>query len=149
MSSPRPGATTVVRTSEFLIRRATDTPDLADLLAAADGGDYPRFLARPFPSAAPDPRPGRQARRRGTVARWEPGREYGFVTGADGRSWFVSARDTPRHARLPPGTPVTFTGDPSPPPGKSCPAARAVLCDPGAASGTTVTPSDASPAPFR
>ena len=124
---PRPDGTTVaVTTSAWLTRRATDTPALAALLAAADGEDYPPFLARPFPVAgtAPDRQPGR---RRGTVTQWPPGGWYGFITDDDGLTWYAHVNETPRRARLSSGCPVTFTGDPQTPPGRSCPPAREIV----------------------
>lgn len=127
-SYPRPGggAMLTVRTSTWLTRRATDTPDLAGLLAAADGEGYPPFLARPFPPA--DTRgPGQPGRRHGSVARWPPGDAYGFIAGDDGQAWFAPIQATQDRARIAPGTPVTFTGDPSPPPGKSYPAATDIV----------------------
>ena len=123
------GAMHAVRTSAWLTRRATDTPALADLLAAADGEDYPPFLAHPFPPAAP-PRPAQLEHHHGTVAKWPQGATYGFIGDDDGQTWFASIWETKDHARLAPGTPVAFAGDPSPPPGKTYPAATAIVPDP-------------------
>lgn len=128
-SYPRPGdgAAVMVLTSHLLARRATDTPALAGLLEAAGGPDYPPFLIRPFPAPATAPRDGQPGRRSGVVTRWPPGASYGFITGEDGMRWFASALDTPGRTPLPPGCPVTFTGDPEPPAGRSCPPARAIM----------------------
>jgi predicted transcriptional regulator/uncharacterized LabA/DUF88 family protein len=125
---PRPGdgATRTVRTSTWLTRRATDTPDLTSLLAAADRQSYPPFLARPFPPAPPRG-PGQPERRHGRVNNWQPGATYGFIAADDGQTWFAPIWETHDRARLEPGTPVTFTGDPSPPPGKTCPAATDII----------------------
>jgi DNA-binding XRE family transcriptional regulator len=51
-SYPVGAATVTVTTSALLTRRATDTPALADLLDAAMGPDYPRFLSRPLVQVA-------------------------------------------------------------------------------------------------
>ena len=123
------GAMHAVRTSAWLTRRATDTPALADLLAAADDDDYPPFLAHPFPPAEP-PRPAQLEHHHGSVAKWPQGAAYGFITDDDRQTWFASIWETKDHARLAPGTPVTFAGDPSPPPGKTYPAATAIVPDP-------------------
>src|SRR4029077_5200046 len=114
-------------TSAWLTGRATDTPDLADLLDAAQAGDYPPYLARPFTPAPPAPPDS--PRRHGTITSWHPGTAFGFIL-SDGLTWYAHASQTPRPAALPPGTPVTFTGCPGPPPGKTYPAARNVLPQP-------------------
>lgn len=127
-SYPRPGdgATETVTTSQWLTSRATDITPLAEMLAAADGDDYPPFLARPFPAAAtlPDRQPGR---RHGIITQWPTGGKYGFITDDDGLTWYAPVTQTPRHAPLRPGCPVTFTGDPETPPGRNCPPARAIM----------------------
>jgi hypothetical protein len=64
------------------------------------------------------------------VAKWPQGAMYGFIGDDDGQTWFASIWETRDHARLAPGTPVTFAGDPSPPPGKTYPAATAIVPDP-------------------
>lgn len=111
-------------TSSWLTRRATDTPGLAELLAAADGEDYPRFLARPFPATVPDGPPGR---RRGIVTQWPPGGRFGFITDDEGRVWYANCDETPRHMQLSPGCPVTFTGPSETGPGQSRPQARGIV----------------------
>ncbi len=65
--------------------------------------------------------------RSGVVTRWQPGDTYGFITSADGVSWFVS-RDSLHGGttELPAGTPVAFTGSPKPKPGKGYPEALRV-----------------------
>jgi hypothetical protein len=126
------GAMDTVRTSAWLTRRATDTPALADLLAAADGEGYPAFLARPFPPAGP-PRPLHLQHHDGTVAKWAQGSVYGFITDDSGQTWFAPIWETKDRARLAPGTPVTFAGDPSPPPGKNYPAATDIVPGPPSA----------------
>lgn len=127
-SYPRSGDGTMatVTTSAWLARRATDTPALAGLLDATGSESYPPFLIRPFPATATS-RTGQPGRRHGTVTTWLPGARYGFVSADDGLTWFAPVLETPRHTPLPPGCPVTFTGDPSPPPGKKYPPARAIL----------------------
>ena len=81
--------------------------------------------------------PGRQApaparlaapaRRRGEITRWQPGDTYGFITDADGSSWFVSRDSLPEGvSELPEGTQVQFSGSPRPRPGKGYPEARQV-----------------------
>jgi len=127
-SYPRPGdgATVTIATSAWLTRRATGTPELAALLAAADSEDYPPFLARPFPRARA-PRPSKPGSRYGTVTAWAPGSSYGFITDDDGLTWFAPSVHTPGRARLKPGCRVTFDGNPDPPPGKTCPPARAIV----------------------
>jgi predicted transcriptional regulator/cold shock CspA family protein len=127
-SYPRPGDGTAVTiaTSAWLTRRATSTPALAALLAAADGEDYPPFLARPFPHSKA-PRPARPGSRHGTVTAWPPNSSYGFITDDDGLTWFAPSAHTPGHTRLKPGCQVTFDGNPDPPPGKTCPPARAIV----------------------
>ena len=57
---------------------------------------------------------------------------HGFITSDDGLTWYARTRNTPRQAPLPAGTPVTLTGDPAPPPGKSYPPARAIIPSPAA-----------------
>jgi hypothetical protein len=127
-SYPRPGdgATVTIATSAWLTRRATSTPALDALLAAADGEDYPPFLARPFPRARV-PRPARPGSRYGTVTAWSPNSAYGFITDDDGLTWFAASAHTPGRTRLQPGCRVTFDGNPDPPPGKTCPPARAIV----------------------
>ena len=137
--------TVTVTTSALLTRRATDTPALTDLIDAAMGPDYPPHLARPLTQAAPPAAAspaGQASRHRGTVARWSPGARYGFIT-SSGRTWYASAKETPGHHPLAPGTPVTFTGRPDPPPGKLYPPASAILPEPP---GTEILPETAAPA---
>ena len=55
---------------------------------------------------------------------------YGFITDDSGQTWFAPVWETKDRARLAPGIPVTFAGDPSPPPGKTYPAATAIVPDP-------------------
>jgi predicted transcriptional regulator len=128
LSYPRPGdgAIVTIATSAWLTRRATSTPALTALLAAADDQDYPPFLARPFPGARA-PQPARPGSRYGTVSSWAPGSPYGFITDQDGLTWFASGAHTPGRTRLKPGCQVTFDGNPDPPPGKTCPPARAIV----------------------
>jgi cold shock CspA family protein len=61
------------------------------------------------------------------VNNWQPGSTYGFIAADDGQTWFAPIWETQDRARLEPGSPVTFTGDPSPPPGKTCPAATDII----------------------
>lgn len=144
VSYPSPAGTITVTTSAWLTRAATDTPDLTDLLDATRAPDYPRHLTRPCPARAAVRDGHHGNRRRGVITKWNPGSEYGFLTADDGPTWFASARDTPGQATLPPGTPVTFTGDPAAPAGKSYPRARAILPLPPA--GTPPAPGPQPPA---
>ena len=93
--------------------------------ARPDNSHPGRAAARPDVPASAAPA---RSRRYGTVTRWKPGETYGFVTGHDGSSWFVSCDSLPGgHTELPEGTAVTFSGSPSPKPGKGYPQAHAVL----------------------
>jgi cold shock CspA family protein len=71
----------------------------------------------------------------GVVTRWEPGDSYGFITGDDGATYFLSASDLPpRRDSLPVGAALTFTSAAAPAPGRRYLRARAVRCqeeDPG------------------
>ena len=148
-SYPAPAGTVTVATSSWLTGRATDTPDLADLLDAAQAGDYPPHLARPF-TPAPPARAG-SARRHGTITCWNPGTAFGFIL-SDGLTWYAHASQTPRHAGLPPGTQVTFSGHPDPAPGKTYPGARTILPQPPGTlvpPGTAADPAPGSVAPTR
>jgi predicted transcriptional regulator len=142
-SYPRPGdgATVSIATSAWLTRRATGTPALAALLAAADSQDYPPFLARPFPRVR-TPRPARSGSRRGTVTAWPLNSSYGFITDDDGLTWFAPSTHTPGHTRLQPGCRVTFDGNPDPPPGKTCPPAHTIVPLPHAGPATVTTTAD-------
>lgn len=149
-SYPAPAGTITVTTSAWLTRAATDTPDLTDLLDATRTPDYPRHLTRPYPATAPGGH--HRARRRGVITSWDPASEYGFLTTDDDLTWFASIRHTPGQAPLPPGTPVTFTGDPAAPAGKSYPRARAILPLPPADTPAAARPGPGtapSPAPDR
>lgn len=117
------GSQACTLTSEWLTRRASDTPALTELLAAADSQDYPPFLAHPFPTSrtTADRQPGY---RTGTVTHWAPGSSYGFIAADDGLNWFAHVNETPRHVRLSPGCPVAFTGLQETAPGQSRPRAR-------------------------
>jgi DNA-binding XRE family transcriptional regulator len=142
LSYPAAAGTVTVATSAWLTRRATDTPALADLLDTALAQDYPPHLARPF-TPTPAASPG-SARRHGTVTCWNPGSWYGFLTSGN-LTWYASIRDTPRHEPLSPGTSVTFTGHPAPPPGKTYPAARTILPHPGTPPTATADPPETAP----
>lgn len=62
--------------------------------------------------------------RQGVITRWNPGDSYGFITGSDGASWFVSRDSLPDgRTELPEGTPVTFSGSTRPKAGKAYPEA--------------------------
>jgi cold shock CspA family protein len=66
-----------------------------------------------FRNAAPS-----SERLSGTVTRWEPGSTYGFITGDDSVSYFLSNSDLPRGLTgLAEGTRVTFTSSIAPKPG--------------------------------
>ncbi|MEU5696206.1 NYN domain-containing protein [Actinosynnema sp. NPDC020468] len=126
-STPVPPAWTP-RTAAPLRAAATATPGFDALFAPTDRPDYP--LRRPFvrsaevvASAPGSPR----GRRRGTVTGWRSGQPHGFITDSRGASWFTSRDDLPEgHTMLPTGTPVSFTGSPTPTPGRKYPRAHAI-----------------------
>ena len=63
----------------------------------------------------------------GVVNSWKDGDDYGFITAADGTSWFLSCKDLPPgYTSLPVNTRVTFAGPPNCPPGKPRPRAYSV-----------------------
>jgi hypothetical protein len=124
--APDKGTPAPIATSAWLTRHATDTPRLDDLLSATLTSDYPSFLARPFPDLT-TPHPGPPVIRHGTVTSWNPGAAHGFLACEQGRTWLVDARETSSRTALPPGSRVTFTAAPGPPPpGSRHPAARDV-----------------------
>jgi hypothetical protein len=112
------------RTAAPLRAAATSTPSFDALFAPADRADYP--LRRPFvrsSQAVASPR----GRRRGIVTGWRAGQPHGFITDTRGGSWFVSRDDLPEgHTGLPTGTPVSFTGSPTPTPGRKYPRAYSI-----------------------
>jgi cold shock CspA family protein len=62
----------------------------------------------------------------GVVTRWNDGETFGFITGDDGQSYFLSSSDLPTgYTHLPVGTAVTFTSGAAPEPGKRHLRARA------------------------
>jgi cold shock CspA family protein len=66
----------------------------------------------------------------GVVTRWDEGSSFGFITGDDGQSYFLSNSDLPGgYTYLPVGTAVTFTSGAAPEPGKRYLRARAVRPD--------------------
>lgn len=116
------------RTAAPLRAAATATPSFDVLFAPTDRDDYP--LRRPFvrsaeavASAAGLPR----GRRRGTVTGWRTGQPHGFITDTRGGSWYASRDDIPEGLTLLlPGTPVSFTGSPTPVAGRKYPRAQAI-----------------------
>ncbi|CCH31732.1 NYN domain-containing protein [Actinosynnema sp. NPDC047251] len=130
-SSPLPPAWTP-RTAAPLRAAASRTPGFDALFAPADRADYP--LRPPFvrsagvaASAVGSPR----GRRRGTVTGWRAGQPHGFITDTRGGSWFVSSDDLPDgRSALATGTPVSFTGSPTPNPGRKYPRAYSVQPEP-------------------
>ncbi|GAA3463970.1 hypothetical protein GCM10018963_59830 [Saccharothrix longispora] len=128
VSAAAPPPAWTPRTAAPLRAAATSTPDFDVLFAPADRADYP--LRQPFvrsggvvASGAGLPR----GRRRGTVTGWRAGQPHGFITDTRGGSWFVSRDDLPDgHTVLPTGTPVSFTGSPTPTPGRKYPRAYAI-----------------------
>jgi len=104
---------------------ATITDKTGLSFPSADAGDLGDEARANGPRAA-GPRGPAPARppRRGVVTRWTPGETYGFITGSDGGSWFVSRDSLPAGVtELPEGTSVTFGGSPTPKPGKGYPEA--------------------------
>jgi hypothetical protein len=66
----------------------------------------------------------------GVVTRWEEGASFGFITGDDGASYFLSNSDLPAgYTYLPMGAAVTFTSAAAPEPGKRYLRARAARPD--------------------
>lgn len=116
------------RTAAPLRAAATSTPSFDALFAPADRPDYP--LRSPFvrsTEAVASPVGTPRGRRRGTVTGWRAGQSHGFITDTRGGSWFVSRDDLPEdHAVLPNGTRVSFTGSPTPTPGRKYPRAYAI-----------------------
>lgn len=72
--------------------------------------------------------PPRLARQEGIITRWLDRDDYGFITGADGRTYFLAkSRLNPYQlARLAEGVRVTFSGDTEVWPGAQYPHARAL-----------------------
>jgi hypothetical protein len=70
-------------------------------------------------------------RRTGRITRWSD--TSGFATErGTGQSWFVSRDSLPDgHGSLPVGTTITFTGSPSPKPGKRYPEAYTIRVEAG------------------
>jgi uncharacterized LabA/DUF88 family protein len=124
--SPPPAWTP--RTAAPLRAAATSTPSFDALFAPADRDDYP--LRRPFvrsTQAVASPAGSPRGRRRGTVTGWRAGQPHGFITDSRGGSWFASRDDLPEgHTVLPTGTPVSFTGSPTPTPGRKYPRAYSI-----------------------
>jgi cold shock CspA family protein len=68
----------------------------------------------------------------GVITRWQDGASFGFITGDDGESYFLSNSDLPTGCMyLPVGTAVTFTSPAAPEPGKRYLRARAVRPEDG------------------
>ncbi|MFE2757957.1 NYN domain-containing protein, partial [Actinosynnema sp. NPDC059335] len=107
---------------------ATRTPSFDELFAPADRADYP--LRSPFVRSggvAASPVGTPRGRRLGTVTGWRAGQKHGFITDTRGGSWFASRDDLPVGlAMLPTGTPVSFTGSPTPLPGRKYPRAQSI-----------------------
>ncbi|MGW4111064.1 NYN domain-containing protein [Actinosynnema sp. NPDC004786] len=116
------------RTAAPLRAAATRTPSFDELFAPADRADYP--LRSPFVRSggvAASPVGTPRGRRLGTVTGWRAGQKHGFITDTRGGSWFASRDDLPVGlAMLPTGTPVSFTGSPTPLPGRKYPRAQSI-----------------------
>jgi hypothetical protein len=111
------------------LRAATPfTPGFDALFAPGDQADYPlrrAFVRSSQVVASPVGAP--RGRRKGTVASWKNGQAHGFITDTRGGSWFVSRDELPSGLTLLlAGTTVSFTGSPSPLPGRKYPRAQAV-----------------------
>lgn len=111
------------------LRAATPfTPGFDALFAPGDQADYPlrrAFVRSSQVVASPVGAP--RGRRKGTVASWKTGQAHGFITDTRGGSWFVSRDELPSGLTLLlAGTTVSFTGSPSPLPGRKYPRAQAV-----------------------
>ncbi|NUT52575.1 MAG: NYN domain-containing protein [Saccharothrix sp.] len=121
--SPPPAWTP--RTAAPLRAAATLTPTFDELFAPADRPDYP--LRPPFvrsTEVVASPAGTPRGRRRGTVSGWRVGQSHGFITDTRGGSWFASRDDLPGgQTMLPAGTPVSFTGSPTPTSGRKYPRA--------------------------
>lgn len=114
------------------LRAATPfTPGFDALFAPTDLPGYPlrsAFVRSSEAVASPVGSP--RGRRRGTVTDWKSGQSHGFITDTRGGAWFVSRDDLPEGLTLLlAGTPVTFTGSPTPMAGRKYPRARAVRLD--------------------
>ncbi|WP_158839961.1 NYN domain-containing protein [Saccharothrix deserti] len=124
--SPPPAWTP--RTAAPLRAAASLTPAFDALFAPTDRYDYPlrpSFVRSSEVVASPVGSP--RGRRRGTVTGWRVGQPHGFITDTRGGSWFVSRDDLPEgHTVLPTGTPVSFTGSPTPTPGRKYPRAYSI-----------------------
>jgi hypothetical protein len=114
---PAPG------TPAALLHHAASTVPLANALDTASDDQWP--LHPPFHRSDNTPTSREpHVRRRGTIQTWTPGRPYGFLLDTKDRCWFVHQDELPdNHIRFAPGTEVSFSGDPTPAPGRECPAA--------------------------
>ncbi|SFR22245.1 NYN domain-containing protein [Lentzea waywayandensis] len=116
------------RTAAPLRAAAPFTPGFDALFAPGDQADYPlrrAFVRSSQVVASPVGAP--RGRRKGTVASWKTGQAHGFITDTRGGSWFVSRDELPSGLTLLlAGTTVSFTGSPSPLPGRKYPRAQAV-----------------------
>ncbi|WP_067480890.1 DUF6221 family protein [Actinomadura hibisca] len=115
--------------SSALAAAADHTPTWTELIGDALRPGY--VLAYPLMSAAPSGDPGdgvgQDGYRRGTVNRWDPGQEYGFVQDDLKRSWFVSRGQlVGGRTELEKGQRVAFLGEFVRPEGKSHPPALGV-----------------------
>ncbi len=65
--------------------------------------------------------------RRGTIVRWQPYDNWGFISDTEGNQWYVREDQVlPDRECLDVRTPVTFSGSPHPKPGKRWPEAYSV-----------------------
>jgi cold shock CspA family protein len=116
------------RTAAPLRAAAPFTPGFDALFAPGDQADYPlrrAFVRSSQVVASPVGAP--RGRRKGTVASWKTGQAHGFITDTRGGSWFVSRDELPSGLTLLlAGTTVSFTGSPSPLPGRKYPRAQGV-----------------------
>ncbi|MFT7837804.1 hypothetical protein Q5530_16845 [Saccharothrix sp. BKS2] len=107
------------------VRGRIDTPATSFDTALATAGVTRHDL--PLPGGAASPAGTPRGRRRGTVTGWQAGQPHGFITDTRGGSWFASRDDLPgNRTTLPTGTPVSFTGSPTPPPGHRYPRAYSI-----------------------
>jgi hypothetical protein len=123
---PRGGTTRELRTAPGLRDAASSAPWLEVLLRDAMAPGYP--LLYPFTAAATGQHAaGTGPRRHGTMTRWRDGDRWGFVMDGKGQTWYVASDQLPDGLpTLPPGAYVSWSGSPSPAPGRRYPQAYTV-----------------------
>ena len=117
---PNGTGTLSCRTSNLLLRYATSAPEFTDLIDAAQSPDYPPGLLRPLITD----RHKAGQRREGHVTIWHHSMSYGYITAADGQTWYANADDVSDGTALRYGKAVTFMGSAVAPEGRSYPRAR-------------------------